>query len=30
MSEIVKLNYPEPVYELMQEFYEQTKLPAVH
>jgi len=30
MSEMVKLNYPEQVRELMQEFYEQTKLPAVH
>ena len=30
MSEMVRLNYPQPVHELMQEFYEKTKLPAVH
>jgi len=30
MSEMIKLNYPEPVRELVQEFYERTKLPAVH
>ncbi len=30
MSEMVRLNYPDPVRELMQEFYERTKLPAVH
>ena len=30
MSEMMRLNYPEPVRELMQEFYDQTKLPAMH
>lgn len=30
MSEMVRLNYPQPVRELMQEFYEQTQLPVVH
>lgn len=30
MSEMVRLNYPEPVRELMQEFYERTALPSVH
>ena len=30
MSEMVRLNYPQPVHELMQEFHQQTKLPAVH
>ena len=30
MSEMVRLNYPEPVRDLMQEFYDRTKLPAVH
>ncbi|MFV1997367.1 MAG: hypothetical protein ACC641_05080 [Acidiferrobacterales bacterium] len=30
MSEMSRLNYPEPVRELMQEFYDRTKLPAVH
>jgi len=30
MSEMVQQNYPQPVREVMQEFYERTKLPAVH
>ena len=30
MSEMVRQNYPEPVCEVMQEFYERTKLPVVH
>jgi len=30
MSEMSRLNYLEPVRELMQEFYDRTKLPAVH
>lgn len=30
MSEMVRLNYPESVRELVQEFYDRTKLPAVH
>jgi len=30
MSEMVKLNYPESVREVVQEFYERTKLPAIH
>lgn len=30
MSEMVRLKYPQPVCDLMQEFYDQTQLPAVH
>ena len=30
MSEMVRLNYPQPVQELMQEFYDKTQLPVVH
>jgi len=30
MSEMERLNYPEPVQELMQEFYNQTQKPVVH
>lgn len=30
MSEMVRLNYPKPVCDLMQEYYDQTQLPVVH
>jgi len=30
MSEMVRLDYPEPVRELMQEFFDRTQAPAVH
>ena len=30
MSEMVRLNYPEQICELMQKFHDKTKLPAVH
>ena len=30
MSEMVRLNYPETVRKLMQEFYNQSKLPVIH
>jgi hypothetical protein len=30
MSEMVRLNYPQPVCDLMKEYYDKTQLPAVH
>lgn len=30
LTEMVRLDYPDPVRELMQEFYERTEMPAVH
>ncbi|MDH5391700.1 MAG: hypothetical protein OEY11_00815 [Gammaproteobacteria bacterium] len=30
MSEMERLNYPQPVRDVMQEFYDQTQLPSVH